>query len=59
MARVDDDRAHLEAELAKRLEMVEEPEYEGAVLTRGQHLLLFCAGIVVPGILLAIGWVVK
>lgn len=59
MAAFEEDRAHLEAQLAERLEMVEEPEYEGEVLSKGQHLLLFCAGIVVPGILLAIGWVVK
>jgi hypothetical protein len=54
-----DERAELEALLAERLEMAQDPSYEGELLSKTDHLILFTVGIIVPAILLAIGWVVK
>lgn len=49
----------MEAELAKRLKIAEDPAYEGEVLTKGQHWLLATAGLIIPMILLIIGWVAR
>jgi hypothetical protein len=54
-----DERAELEALLAERLEMAQDPSYEGELLSRSDHIILFTVGIIVPAILLAIGWLVK
>lgn len=59
MSDKDQDRAELEALLAERLKLAEEPGYEGELLSRGDHLILFAVGIVVPAILLIIGWVTR
>ena len=59
MATKQEQRASLEAELAARLEMAQDSSYEGEVLTRGQQWTLFTAGIIIPFVLMAIGWVVK
>jgi hypothetical protein len=54
-----DERAELEALLAERLEMAQDPSYEGELLSRSDHIILFTVGIIVPAILLAIGWLVR
>ena len=59
MATKDEQRAALEAELAQRLKMAEDPSYEGEVLSRGQHWLLATAGLIIPVMLLIIGWVAR
>ena len=59
MATKDEERAELEALLADRLKLAEDPGYEGDLLSGGDHLLLFTVGIIAPIILLIIGWVVK
>ncbi len=48
---------HLDPELKRRLELVAHPEYEGASLTKSDHILLFTAGIIVPFILMLWGWI--
>jgi len=53
------ERVELEALLAERLKLAEDPSYEGEVLSRGDHLVLFTGGIIVPVILLIIGWVAR
>jgi hypothetical protein len=53
------ERAELERLLAERLEMAEDPSYEGDILTRGQHWTLATAGIIIPLIMLIIGWVTR
>jgi len=53
------ERVELEALLAERLKLAEDPSYEGEVLSRGDHLVLFTVGIIVPVILLIIGWVAR
>ncbi len=55
----DQERVELEALLAERLKLAEDPSYEGEVLSRGDHLVLFTVGIIVPVILLIIGWVAR
>ena len=59
MATKDEERAELEALLAERLKLAKDPSYEGELLSSGDQLLLFTIGIIVPIVLLAIGWVVK
>ncbi len=59
MADKEAERAELEALLAERLKLAEDPGYEGELLSRGDHLILFTVGIVIPVILLVIGWVVQ
>lgn len=59
MATKDEERAELEALLAERLKLAEDPSYEGELLSRGDQFILFTVGIIVPIVLLAIGWVVK
>jgi hypothetical protein len=59
VATKDEERAELEALLAERLELASDPSYEGKLLSAGDQLLLFVVGIIVPIVLLAIGWVVK
>ncbi len=49
----------MEAELAQRLMIAEDPSYEGEVLTKAQHWLLATVGLIVPVILLIIGWVAR
>ena len=39
--------------------MAEDPSYEGEILTGGQHWTLATAGIIIPVILLIIGWVAR
>jgi hypothetical protein len=53
------ERAELERLLAERLKQAEDPSYEGEILTVGQHWTLATAGIIIPLILLIIGWVTK
>ena len=53
------ERAELERLLAERLKLAEDPSYEGEILTVGQHWTLATAGIIIPLILLIIGWVTK
>jgi hypothetical protein len=53
------ERVELEKLLAERLELAEDPSYEGEILTRGQQWTLATAGIFIPLILLIIGWVTK
>jgi hypothetical protein len=55
----DEERAELEALLAERLKLAEDPSYEGELLSGSDHLLLFTVGIIAPTILLAIGWVLR
>jgi len=55
----DEQRKELEALLAERLKLAEDPSYEGELLSGGDQLILFTVGIIVPIILLIIGWVVK
>ena len=59
MATTDEEVKELEALLAERLKLAEEPGYEGDLLSRGDQLILLTVGIIIPIILLAIGWVVK
>ena len=59
MATRDEQRKELEALLAERLKLAEDPSYEGELLSGGDQLILFTVGIIVPIILLIIGWVVK
>jgi hypothetical protein len=59
MATKDEQRAALEAELAQRLKMAEDPSYEGEVLNTRQHWLLATAGLIIPMVLLIIGWVAR
>jgi hypothetical protein len=59
MATKDEQRAALDAELAQRLKMAEDPSYEGEVLNRAQHWLLATAGLIIPAVLLIIGWVAR
>ena len=59
MATRDEERKELEALLAERLKLAEDPSYEGELLSSSDHLLLFTVGIIVPIVLLVIGWVVK
>ena len=59
MATKEEERKQLEALLAERLKLAEDPSYEGELLSSSDHLLLFTVGIIVPIVLLAIGWVVK
>ena len=59
MATKDEERKELEALLAERLKLAEDPSYEGELLSGGDQLILFTVGIIVPIILLIIGWVVK
>ena len=59
MATKEEERKQLEALLAERLKLAEDPSYEGELLSSSDHLLLFTVGIIVPIILLVIGWVVK
>jgi hypothetical protein len=59
MATKEEQRAAMDAELAQRLKIAEDPSYEGEVLTRGQHWLLATAGLIIPLILLIIGWVAR
>jgi hypothetical protein len=59
VATKDEERKELEALLAERLKLAEDPSYEGDLLTSSDHLLLFTIGIIVPIVLLVIGWVVK
>ena len=59
MAITDEEVKELEALLAERLKLAEDPSYEGELLSSSDHLLLFTVGIIVPIVLLAIGWVVK
>lgn len=46
----------LDPELVKRLKMVEQPDYEGELLTTGDNILLIAAGIVFPLLLMVWGW---
>jgi hypothetical protein len=55
----DEERLELEAMLAERLKLAEEPGYEGDLLSRGDQFILFTIGIIAPIVLLTIGWVVK
>jgi hypothetical protein len=55
----DEERAELEALLAERLKLAEDPSYEGELLSGRDHLVLVTVGIIVPIILLAIGWAVR
>jgi hypothetical protein len=55
----DQERAELEALLAERLKLAEDPSYEGELLSRSDHVILFTVGIIVPAILLIIGWVTR
>jgi hypothetical protein len=59
VATKDEERKELEALLAERLKLAEDPSYEGELLSSSDHLLLFTVGIIVPIVLLVIGWVVK
>jgi hypothetical protein len=59
VATKDEERKELEALLAERLKLADDPSYEGDLLTSSDHLLLFTIGIIVPIVLLVIGWVVK
>ena len=59
MATKDEEQKELEALLAERLKLAEDPSYEGELLSSSDHLLLFTVGIIVPIVLLVIGWVVK
>ena len=59
MAITDEEVKELEALLAERLKLAEDPAYEGELLSRGDQLILFAVGIIAPIILLIIGWVVK
>ena len=59
MATRDEERKELEALLAERLKLADDPSYEGELLSGSDHLLLFTVGIIVPIVLLVIGWVVK
>jgi hypothetical protein len=59
MAITDEEVRELEAMLAERLKLAEEPGYEGALLSSGDQFLLLTVGIIIPIVLLAIGWVVK
>jgi hypothetical protein len=59
MAITDEEVKELEALLAERLKLAEDPSYEGELLSSSDHLLLFTVGIIVPIVLLVIGWVVK
>jgi predicted anti-sigma-YlaC factor YlaD len=53
------ERAELERLLAERLALAQEPSYEGQVLTRGQHWLLATAGLIIPFVMMTIGWVAQ
>jgi hypothetical protein len=59
VATKDEERQELEAMLAERLKLAEEPGYEGDLLSSSDHLILFTVGIIAPIVLLLIGWVVK
>jgi len=59
MATKDEERKELEALLAERLKLAEDPAYEGKLLSGGDQLILFTVGIILPIILLIIGWGVK
>lgn len=50
--------SQLDPELLERLELVEEPDYEGESLTTGDYVLLVGAGLLLPFILMIIGWVI-
>lgn len=52
-----DDSVTLDAELERRLDLVTQPEYEGASLTSRDYALLFAATIILPIVLLVAGWV--
>lgn len=53
-----DQEAELRRALGVRLELVQsDPTYEGAEPTRQDQLTLAVVGLVVPAILLIVGWV--
>ena len=50
--------AHFGAGLEGRLRMAQQPGYEGEILSAGDHIVLFTAGIVLPVLAMLIAWVV-
>jgi hypothetical protein len=53
-----DQEAELRKALAERLELVQnDPTYEGAEPTRQDQVTLAVVGLVIPALLLIIGWV--
>jgi hypothetical protein len=59
MATKEEQRAAMDAELAQRLKIAEDPSYEGEILTRGQHWVLATVGLIIPFVMLVVGWVVR
>jgi hypothetical protein len=59
MATKEEQRAAMDAELAQRLKIAEDPSYEGEVLTRGQNWVLATVGLIIPFVMLIIGWVAR
>ncbi len=54
----DQEILELKQELKERLDLVNsDPEYEGANPTAGDQWMLFAIGIIVPALLMALGWV--
>lgn len=54
----DQEVLDLKAELEARLELVNsDPEYEGADPTAGDQWMLALVGLVVPAVLMLLGWV--
>ena len=53
-----DQEAELRKALAERLELVQnDPTYEGAEPTRRDQVTLAVVGLVIPALLLIVGWV--
>ena len=46
----------LHPDLLRRIELVNESDYEGDPLTKGDHFLLILAGLIIPFILMVWGW---
>ncbi|SDO54447.1 hypothetical protein [Desulforhopalus singaporensis] len=46
----------LDPDLARRLKLVENPDYEGEPLTKKDYTLLVLAGIILPLLLMVWGW---
>lgn len=46
----------LDSELIRRIELVEQPDYEGEPLSRGDYFLLTFVGVIFPFIFMGYGW---
>ena len=49
-------REKLDPELLRRIELVEDPAYEGEPLNKMDYTALVIVGIVIPFILMVYGW---